>query len=226
MIILGIILIALGTYVIHMADSGSKMEEQNSLKEEIRLRDSTIKEQAQIINDNITGGNSFCFLLFQKFSEEDVVVQAHHKGDKVLRNVVITITDEFARVKEAIDFNNSWPEDSLPGKRIIESMKNIKKHVRVIPIGNIIPNKESNVLEGRFNTTLDFLHINSNDTIFWDIEITADNGIFYQKYKSIPLEDGRVHATVTKDAYGNVLQEKVHPQFPRTSAGNIIWNDY
>jgi len=222
MLYTGILFIAIGTYLIHQSNRSKNSARINQLEDVLVGRNEKISEQSEIINANITGGNSYCFLEISPITSEDYMMVLLHEGDYTIKNVVVAITDEVKRVEEYLKL----PRDGkIPGKNIIKGIEIVKKYTTEYKIGNMAPNIDGGGKAGYYNTHLGSLNFKDENVVYYfTITISADNGLFYQKFKSIILENGtRVVANILRNPKGEIIFDRSSKNYPRDDKNQLIW---
>lgn len=222
MLYLGIIFIAIGTFLIHQSNGLKNSDRINSLEKTLVEKNEKISQQSDLINANITGGDSYCFLNIYAITEDDYIMVLLHEGKYTIKNVVVTITDEQKRIEE---YSKMPRNKQMPGKNIINGIEIAKKYTTVYEIGNMTPNHYNKAKAGHINTHLGTLSLEDKNVVYnLLITISADNGLYYQRFKSFKLENGnRVKANQLKNPQGEIIYEDVSKDYPRDNYNEPIW---
>jgi hypothetical protein len=151
--------------------------------------------KTQNILGQITGGDSFCYLMIGA-GQSPVLATIVHKGDHPLYDVVARIVDLEAYHK--IDANLTF--------QIIQKTDIYRTY------GTLIPGYCK--VEGEWN-------LGDGDCRSFNIFWTARNGGFTQRLRLRRVENKWYHATVVHR--GKVIFEQIQEGFPRNEKGEVEW---
>src|SRR5690606_32670666 len=157
------------------------------------------------LKNNITGGNSFCYLILA-YDANDInklLLFVIHEGNYTLKDVSMRI-DDLGKRTNIIDGDIS----NISKLTEIESIYSME-------IGNLGRNSSYQINSFRLGKI--------QNEIRWAITFFADNGTFHQNIRHIDIRDSLKAATQVTDANGKLLYENIFPGFPRDPSGKILW---
>lgn len=149
-----------------------------------------LAKSTQNLNDNITGGNSFCEIQINPQTIDSSIIYIIHHGSSTLFDVTFRITDLELFKKETNFFHTGDLKSQFS-----------------FNIGNLNP-----------NTAIEVGTINRNMTGLkqFNIQIAARNGSFSQVLKLYKTETYWLKATVVKEFISRkVIYKKIDSDFPK-----------
>lgn len=182
-----------------------QIDKIDTLKTENQQLSRELAQTAIELKNNITGGNSFCYLILTYDANDvnKILLFVMHQGEYTLKDVTMRI-DDLGKRTNIIDGDIS----NIHKLTEIESTYSVD-------IGNL--GKNSTFQFNRFR-----LGENQNE-IRWAITFFADNGTFHQNIRHLDIRGTLQSATQVTDVKGNLLYENVFPGFPRDSSGRVLW---
>jgi len=167
------------------------------------------------INNNITGGDSFCYIKANIPSIEKPFINYAlvHSGKNPMYDVKLQIED-IGTVKREINKYRLSDDYSKENDTIFFS-ELVKENTVIKDIG-FLPNNSYHSFK-TFTISNDYI-------LHWRISIFARNGYFTQEIKIINLEEKKPISANIVSKNNAIIYKYVEPAFPRKEDGTIKWN--
>jgi hypothetical protein len=206
LILIGLLLTFLGGFISFKRGEDTQKENQTLIVENKKLVESNLS-LSRLINDNLTGGDSYGVvtpLIISEKTGDMYFLYFENKGKFPLYDVKITYFDPDEVKKHANPNGNASLE--------------ILKYYNAIDCGNIS--------QGGGRTLGPSFHINEGSNLKLNMIINAKNGSFSQLLRIIKKK-GKLYVAKKLNTIGQnpkVIFEESHPDFPKTNTGEIDWN--